>query len=285
MDHHSSTLIGCLYQCIPWGFMLPLYKALYLITSPLAFAPTARALGVADHKAQLAALPLSLAVGLVVPTILNALPEPWSSPFAQQAWLAFWQFFPLWVAACQETAAFIARFFVGGDGSPATLLPSLRRAYMFPLAVGAAVHWGVILLSINPAFFAPLLALVPGGVVLPAMPSLAAIFVPKLKPAPDGDLLVHGCLTLLQADMYCAGAAALLWACALRRPGLFAPSDPRKRVGGSAGRVRAMAGLFGSALIRTLLLGPFGAALELLWERDEAVLKENADAAVAKKGQ
>jgi hypothetical protein len=70
--------------------------------------------------------------------------------------------------------------------------------------------------------------------------------------------LTQGCLILLQYDMYFASGASVMWAVAMLHR-----IDPESSCWGTVAK----------ALLLSLLVGPGGAALVLIWERDEKIFQ------------
>lgn len=132
-------------------------------------------------------------------------------------------------------------------------LKKLRIVYTFSLSITALVHVTTII-------FATAAYLRPAYLVPPSRPevSLQSVFLPmSLFSNSKVDQFYEGCLILLQYDMYFACFSALFWAkLILHRSHLKS----------------ARCVLVSKALFLSALVGSGGAALALIWERDEKVL-------------
>ncbi|KAK3358498.1 hypothetical protein B0T24DRAFT_685574 [Lasiosphaeria ovina] len=230
-----SAVWGTIYQTIPFGVVLPLYFALYLWRSPLAFLSASTTAASQAEKlsmdpVKVRAVTGALTLGYVVPTLLAALPAPSVvSLDTQQLFLAMWQFFPAQVAAWQLVLeAVVSRLALVNDSAGATPVARLRysrRVFPYILGITAALH-----LAIVSAVAVPWLR--SGAIPV----DLQAAFVPMSVSAPRPiAALAEGSLNLLQYDLYCASGAALLLVSYL-----------------------------------SLVVGPGGAVLWALWDRDEA---------------
>ncbi|KAJ0161379.1 hypothetical protein CTA2_6324, partial [Colletotrichum tanaceti] len=237
-----------------------------LYTSPIPaalgsdpFAATAAA-AISVGPAQARALPGSLAIGAVLPTLLAALPSPAViAPRSQEMALAAWQAFPLWSGIAQ---AILSR--LGGSSGASGAVPrtgkhataaaasglgDLRRIYALMVPAAGLVFYGVLAY----VFWAS------GWAADPAHETLRAVFVP---PSPFSTAKMasveRGLLAMLQWDMYCATLATWTWIAYL--------SYQAK----GAGRVVMD---LGRLLAWTAVVGPGGAALAVVWGRDLEILQ------------
>ncbi|TQN67220.1 Epoxide hydrolase aurD [Colletotrichum shisoi] len=249
-----TALWGLAWQLFTFGAMLPVYFLVYIYTSPIsakALGPDAFAAAISVDPAQARALPGSLAIGFVLPTLLVALPSPSViAPHTQQIAVAVWQGFPLWSGIAQ---AILSRL-VGAGASGAVPKPGkhtaasgladLRRIYALTLPATGLIFYGVL----GYVFWASEWA------TDPARETLRAVFVP---PSPFSQAKMasveRGTLALLQWDMYCAALATWSWIAYL--------SYQTKGVG------RAVMDL-GRLLVWSAVVGPGGAALAVVWGRD-----------------
>ncbi|KAK0704062.1 hypothetical protein B0T26DRAFT_681671 [Lasiosphaeria miniovina] len=210
-----SAVWGTIYQTIPFGVVLPLYFALYLWRSPLAFLSASTT--VASQAEKLSMDPVK------VRAVTGAL-------------TLGYVFFPAQVAAWQLVlGAVVSRLALVNDSAGATPVARLRysrRVFPYILGIAAALH-----LAIVSAVAVPWLR----SGVIPV--DLQAAFVPMPVSAPRPiAALAEGSLNLLQYDLYCASGAALLLVSYL-----------------------------------TLVVGPGGAVLWALWDRDEVAYAAAAD--------
>jgi hypothetical protein len=260
MTNVSTTIWGVSYQSVPWGIVMPIYFSIYLWTSPISQAASyksyrASANSLSIDAKELVVLPIALTLGFIAPTIMAAIPSPILTTLAQQqALLVFWQGFPIWIAICQYSMttiqAAIRPSSSGAKSSHAVMVKLLRRVYIFSLSLTTLVHIVTIIFAILPSSR-------PAYFVLGSRPpvDLKTVFLP-MSPlsATKVELLTQGCLILLQYDMYFACGAAVLWAAVISHRG-----HPESSSLGSLMK----------ALLLSLLVGPGGAALALIWERDE----------------
>ncbi|EEY23390.1 conserved hypothetical protein [Verticillium alfalfae VaMs.102] len=196
----------------------------------------------------------------VLPSVLPALPSPSViSRDSQQIFLALWQVFPIWVSLSHWFLAAAARTFGFAAGpthvSPTASLQSLRQAYRTTLKYTSLVHFGVLAL----ATFPQLRPVVYGG-LLQERVSLWDMFVPPSALSPKQiKTMAEGSLTLLQYDLYCACAAMAILVSYLAY------------IVGGLNRA-AVLSTIGGLLRRSVVVGPGGAVLWALWDRDEEVL-------------
>lgn len=240
---------------------MPLYFALYLWTSPISQPapsnpPKVAARDLSIHPLQLAVLPVALSLGFILPTVFAAIPPGIITTVAQQqTLLVFWQGFPIWIAVFQLCLTTILSPLWPSPSnaqSYTTVVIKLRTVYKFSLSLTALVHVVTIVFAAVPAFR-------PAYFVPASRPevTLGSVFLP-ISPFSTAKVeqIHEGCLLLLQYDMYFACLAALLWA----RLMLY--------------RVRLESNTWLSVtktLFLGALVGPGGAALASIWERDEKV--------------
>ena len=249
-------------QNIGFAAFVPAFLALHLFTSPTATAPSAE--NVRIDPAQLNALPISMILGLFVPTIAMSLPAPSVISITQKQTLAaFWQGFPLWIYIVQSTLVFLISSIAPTNSrrssaeKNATCVQTLRGVYMFGIACSALGHigtWSISLLAmLCPGVFASGIAelLHPSNVFMNASP------FSRVKAADVAD----GSKWFLQWDLLIGSSTVLLWAVALgvqaksTRPGLSSYVSQFVFLG-----------------LVSLAIGPSGAAVVAFWARDELVL-------------
>lgn len=263
------------------GITTPVWVALWLWTSPIASlqaappSPTLSA-ALAIDEADLSVLPHSLIWGYILPTVMAGLPAPAIISYDQKVtFLLIWQIFPVLTSVTHFLLSTAARRLRPRGEAPATataddetredpaaafqchisLAHRLRWVYTFVLMVTAAVHsltfLFVLVPSLRPQSLAP---------VDPASIGTASVFMPELtllsKVVGPVSSIAQGVLPLLQYDAYFGAAAMLYWASRQFR----ASTD----------------GAPGLSSVMSLLAGPAGAALILVWRRDEQLLLNNA---------
>ncbi|TLS30248.1 hypothetical protein PpBr36_03800 [Pyricularia pennisetigena] len=262
----SYTVIwGVLYQLVPFGVTISIWVAVWMWTSPIAKLSAAtpqpvlrKALGIGN--ADLSVVIHSIVWGFVIPTVLLGLPS--SSPQITQRYIIIWQFFPIYVSFARFVFSNALQFLGVDNSVPApppadpkkpgpSLTKRLRAVYFPALVMTAAVHT----LTLMWVFFPDM---------RPAMLEGASIdFVDVFKPTSRPGYVVpistaaDGVLNLLHYDMYFGGAAVLYWAAQMYWASTNAPS---------------------MASVLTVLVGPGGAALALVWRRDEQLLVDLPEA-------
>jgi hypothetical protein len=201
-------------------------------------------------------LPISLLLGFIIPTVLAGVPPPILTTIPQQqALLIFWQGFPIWIAIWQHILTItssIVKTTTDNARSTSVMLTRLRRIYSFAISLTSLVHITTILFATAPSLRPPFFT-------SPLSPQvmLKSVFLP-ISPLSTTkvETLPQGCLILLQYDLFFACGAALLWATVVLYRSKHQPM-----------RWEAMI----KALFLSLLFGPGGAALALIWQRDETI--------------
>ncbi|KAL4990771.1 hypothetical protein BDW68DRAFT_153823 [Aspergillus falconensis] len=245
-----------------FAFSAPLYFAIQLSTSATAVKPTAENIRV--PRAVLKAIPLVFVIGYMVPSGLLLLPvSEQVTTDLKQILIALWQPWPAYISILLTLVHILFSPFTSNDntveGGRATLR-SFRWVYAFAFANTALTHiisWVIPLSTIaapwlfNEEYLRPLHPLV-------------VYDVPKPWEAP---VLVEsvgaGTHAFLRWDYIIGSTGVLIWALSLYRAA-------HRVVYGQAGCV----GLLAKVAVLTVLTGPVGAAVELMWERDELVFNE-----------
>ncbi|EPE28714.1 hypothetical protein GLAREA_09835 [Glarea lozoyensis ATCC 20868] len=239
-----STAWSLLYQCVPWGIIMPIYCATHLWTTK---SNSKSALFVNPSK--ISTLPIAVTIGLIIPTILMAIPS--TTPARHNAFNALWQLFPLWIAISQF---FLSSFAPTIPQTVENSIKSLRRLYRFSLTISSVVHLSILAISIAPGLFTQFLPLGPLEAISPTK-----VFAPMTPFNITKASLREGCLHLLQYDVFFACGSTLIWS--LVQWNHVTP-------GKNLGRVLKFLGW-------CLLSGPGGAALVAVWGRDEEVFGES----------
>ena len=245
---------------VPWWLFL------HILTSPVAkpFPGSHSSSVLFISKLDLVILPLAVILGYIVPSVLMALPAPSVvSPIEHQQYIALWQPFPVWCIAFHMSIIYVCNL-VGGlkentskDSQTAlgTLyLNSSKHVYRFILGLCMITHLPALAIT-----------LLPPSAFSNATPSLqnlskayfASVYVPYFP------TLTHqvfsfaaGVHAFLQWDIYIGATAMLLWGALLHR---------------NAATEKTTLELLGKIGLWTLLAGPIGALVVVLWERDEIV--------------
>jgi hypothetical protein len=248
-------------QIIGFAAITPAFLALHLWTSPTATNPTVENLWVDPN--QLAALPISVVVGLFLPSLAMALPAPSIVTIAQkQALAAFWQAFPLWIYVVQQVVVTLVALISPTDSKSTALekndaaLEGLRLAYMFGVSCSAWGHIGTWSISLIAMLFPQLFALGVAEVLHPKNVFLNALPWSGAKAAN----IAEGMKWLLQWDLLIGSVVMLLWAIAVR-----------VRVETPRSSLLAYVSQLALLLTVSLIIGPSGAAVMAVWTRDELV--------------
>ncbi|KAI0834858.1 hypothetical protein F5Y06DRAFT_278085 [Hypoxylon sp. FL0890] len=288
-------IVGLIFQNMTWTFTVPLYLALHLFTSPVS------KLGGKDRKAvgdaarqslfvylwDLALLPMAVTLGLVVPTVVMSMPSLLQQTAATHySWVAFWQAFPLWTVLIQEILHNTCYYLLGSlspqdaKGKPTTpgnaFMVAVAGVYQFALAISVVGHMPILLISILPdSLRSSLASAFPKYAPLLSQITFARTFVPyPLSAPPTIDPLAYGpgelaplTVNFLQYDLYTGNLALLLWAMYLHAT--------------TAGR--SVGETLRTTIFWTLVGGPSGAVVALLWDRDEVVKEGESETAIEAK--
>lgn len=284
--------LGVVFQNITWTAAVPLFLALHLLTSPVAkiAGKSAKEAGDAARSSlfvylwDLALLPVAVTLGLNVPTIFMSLPGLLNQSAATHYnWIAFWQAFPVWTVAILDILHNACYFLLGSllpmDAAGKSTTPgngflfAVSGVYQFGLTLCTITHVPIMLVSALPgpvrsalvsAFpkFAPFFSQVTFARTFVPHPLFAPRTVDPAAYAP-GDLAAM-VINFLQYDLFTGNTALLLWALYLHFTTARRPAAKTLEI----------------AAFWSLLAGPIGATLALLWDRDELV-KEGETPAVA----
>jgi hypothetical protein len=265
-DLCSVGTFGFILQNITFVVTVPWWLFLHILTSPVASAfPGSHSSGVLFiSKLDLAILPLAVTLGFIVPSVLMALPAPSVvSLIEHQQYIALWQPFPVWCIVFHMSIRYVCNMVVGSkentSSGPQTALGtsylnSSKHVYRFIIGICLITHLPALAIT-----------LLPPSAFSDATPSLqnlskadfASVYLPYFP------TLTHqvpsfagGVHAFLQWDMYIGATAMLLWEVLLHR---------------NAATEKTTLDLLGKIGFWTLLVGPLGALVVVLWERDEIV--------------
>lgn len=253
-DASRSIIWGFLIQSVGFGVIMPIYTSLHLLlTSNRAGLD---AVHLRDHVRLHTIVP-AFFFGYFFLSILAAF--PFEDAAVRQWCNAVWQGFPLHVVLWQIVfAAAAKRISIGMDsgvGRKELEKRALGYAYQFVLVVGTITQWTTYAITMaavfNPSLFPGQLAqaLTPDKVFVPGSPH-------SYEPLSSAAVVIHD---FLLYDQYIGCAALLVWSTTLAA---------------RAGRISVDAALAVRVLRNCLLVGPAGAAVLLMWQRDDAVLSE-----------
>ena len=269
-------------QSVGFTIAAPVYYLLHLLTSPTTLSPSVASPSAPSTNLLVAPRSVSLIlpsvfIGYALPGLLMALPSPTYSSFhTHQLYIAVWQIFPLLITLTHlllstlSTVVVPAKpFYSSAFARNQALLRSLRVVYATALSISTIAHISSLSISFGslfvPAMFRPdiLPSLHPLQVFVPASP----ISPPPAKSLGDG---FH---TFLKFDELIGFTASLIWAIALARN---ARGPAFLGVTGWSSLLARVVGL-------TLVTGPAGAVITLIWGRDEEVLGGEAEVEVYQK--
>ncbi|KAJ5841147.1 hypothetical protein N7534_010977 [Penicillium rubens] len=250
------TIFGLAAQVLTFAFGIPLTCALQLGCSITARRPHADNIRI--PRAVLAVLPLVFVVGYMVPTVAMALPAPSVIPVdLKQIAIAIWHPWPAYVSILTTVAYFTLSPFFSNNHRAS--MSSLRWVYAFAFANASLSQIVTLVVSL-------------ATVVVPVL--FEDRFLDSLHPAnvfsvplPWSGLTVDnvgdGVHVFLRWDYMIGSAGVLIWAISLY-------TVAHKQL---LNNVSWLSLLVKTALL-TVLVGPAGTAVELIWERDELVFTE-----------
>lgn len=259
-NFRSPAIFGLMAQLMTFAFATPLICGLQLGCSVTARRPSADNLRV--PRVVLAVLPLVFLIGYMVPTQAMVLPAPsMISIDMKQIAIAIWQPWPAYVSILTTVAYYVLSPFFPNNHRAS--MSGLRWVYASAFANATLTHlvsWIISLASVAvPGLFDEryLGDLHPSKVFAIPLPWSGV----KVETVAEG---VH---YFLRWDYLIGSAGVLLWALTLygvaHKQTLSTISWP---------------GLLVKVGLLTVLTGPTGAAVELMWERDELVFKETSGA-------
>lgn len=232
-----------------WG---PLYCGLHLATSITATKPTVQNIRI--PRIIRLAIPIAYVIGYVIPSILMVLPAPdVISTDQKQIFIAVWQAWAISVGIMTTLAFYLLGPWIRDD-----LSTDHRGVYAFAFVYAAIPHlvsWTISLASVvAPALFHDryVQALHPSKVFLLPSPWNSADF-----PVGDVSVAAHH---FLRWDCLIGSACMLVWAVTLYVRACKIGGEP---INWSAFGVKV-------ALL-TILAGPIGSAVALMWERDNLI--------------
>jgi len=239
----------------------PAYLLLHLFTAGTISSSRPRDLEIPE--AALRALPYSIGLGFLAPTILMSLPSPDYLTHQQKIYATLvWQAFPLWTQIIQSTLQNTVFVLTPSTSSPKRQLQLLRKVYKFALYFAVQVHVATRFFSAATVLFPGLFSqlaneqLAPQHVFLPPNPFNTATKVINVG---------QGSLWFLQWDYLISGVAYWIWGLTIKYSG--------EKVGKSYGTNDILSDLF----FRPNVIGHMACALTSVWERDEVVFGEAED--------
>lgn len=207
---------------------------------------------------KLVSVPGAMVLGFVVITTLPALPASMITSDTRQAFLALWQIFPLCVSVSHNVLTFVMRALglvpKSTSQGATTSHESVRRVYRQILFLTAVAHLGTIALVASQQFRQSLF-----GDPVESI-NFESVFRPMSAFSPyQIKALAEGIQPLLQYDMYCGVAGVFAWIVTL------------SYVAAGSSAVAAVRTAM-NLVLRSLVVGPGGAALWAFWDRDDEML-------------
>lgn len=246
-----------------FAFAAPLYAGLHLIFSSTASRPNAES--IRAPRAVLNVIPYVFIIGYLVPSLLLIAPlSETITADVKQIIIAAWQPWPLYISILTTVAHILFSPFVSNDktidGGRATL-GSLRKVYAVAFANTAINHlipWTISLFTIlEPRFFNKEFA----DALHPL--NVFQLPLPWAQPTLQITELGAGVHVFLRWDYVIGSTGVLLWALSLHR-------NAHRAILGKAGGLRLLI----KVALLSVVASPVGAAVELMWERDELVVHE-----------
>lgn len=252
-------------QNVGYGLIVPLWLYFHLAFSPTINTWTAAPL-TSSNPLPLLTLPFSTILAFFVPNILMTLPPGHalsSNNSTKQFYTALSQFWPILLGVSQIILPIAISAATPGINAltehdkKVKSLKYLRRCYAFTLIAATCSH--LIAVGI------PLVAYFSPGLFNPGYLSqlqLSNMFVPRspLPPVQGIVSVADGVLNFVQWDLLIGSLAVLVWAVTLRV----------KAQGRGLGAFEWLEGLVKVAAL-VCVSGPVGAAVTVVWERDELV--------------
>ncbi|CAG8897575.1 unnamed protein product [Penicillium egyptiacum] len=250
------TIFGLIAQVLTFAFGIPLACGLQLGSSITARRPHADNIRI--PRAVLAVLPLVFVVGYMVPTVAMTLPAPSVIPVElKQIAIAIWHPWPAYVSILTTVASFILSPFFSNNHRAS--MSSLRWVYAFAFANASLSHIVSLVVSLATVVVPVLFE----DRFLDSLSPANVFSVPLPWSALTVDNVGDGVHVFLRWDYMIGSAGILIWAISLytvaHRQLLNTVSWPSLLV---------------KIALLTVLVGPAGTAVELIWERDELVFTE-----------
>ncbi|CAG9975072.1 unnamed protein product [Clonostachys byssicola] len=251
-----TGLWGMMFQALTVTIFSPIYYISQLYLSPAQTTQTYAAVDIED----LEALPRTIALTYLLPTLGLILPLfGLISPKAAYYAISVWQLFPLLKSAVHP---FMRSRKILKEGEKNIVVDqrgdsykrALNRVYRFAFLLAAStyfLHFSSVLLKSQSSLSATLKGFfIPGSL---SHPPTFALFNPPVSASASQDIVI----TFLKWDLYCAGAALLIWS-----------STHASRVLGGSEMPKTIA----KSLPLMALGGPVATAVALLRQRDMKLL-------------
>lgn len=256
----SRTIFwGLAVQAVGFGVIMPIYCTLHLLLT--ANRPVLDAVLLRDHVQLRTVIP---AFGLGYYLLSALMSYPFDDAGLRQILNAAWQGFPLHVVVLQLMFAFVTkRLSIGADANtPHAQLDrrALGSAYRFALIAGTLTQWLTYYVTFTSAIYSHLF---PGDLAQSFTPD--KVFLPgalhSSAPMKSAGAAIHDFLIY---DQLAGSVAALLWATTLA---------------GRSAKVSMSVATVVGVLRNCVLVGPGGAVVMMMMQRDDSVLSATYDSA------
>lgn len=266
---NSDSILGILVFNWAHPVIMPIYLSLHLLTSPTASLPTRS--NVFIDSTDLLTLPLSFIIAYTLPITLLSVPPSVFGMVFKQTIMAWYQQWNLYIGLTHFMLAFTLRPLLSnfqsdsaGSLSPRSIHKEastkssrlLHTAYIFVFIMGSIPYLTTMTISctasIWPSLFAPSVA---------SSLTLANILIPPNPFSGRQSVdLIQGAVWIIRWENVLASLIMGVWALALHR---------RARCSqGSKMEWKEIIGMVGRLVGYTLVGGPSGVAVGLMWERD-----------------
>ncbi|KAL8715780.1 MAG: hypothetical protein Q9220_000447 [cf. Caloplaca sp. 1 TL-2023] len=249
------TIWGLSLQNAAMAVLIPLYFALHLSTSPTV--SSRKQCDLLPDSFRLSYLPFSITIGLILPSVLVALPAPTVLTYeSKQVCMAIWQMFPLWVGLLQGMMPLISSYISGApgpeNGSERTI-DHMRTIYAMLMTVAMVSRISTCTIAFSAILFPSLFAPRVAHLLTPM-----AVFVPRAAtPSVKVPSIAAGAFQFLQYDEMVGESATVVWSAALCVSGTGRKSF--------SGWMKSIA----IGILIASLAGPQGFAIAAVWARDE----------------
>ena len=289
-DNSCSIILGLAIQHLSLAVTLPAYLLYLTRFGPLAriTGPQALTIPLRITSRHLLILPISVALGYFVPSVVMMLPHPLITAHARQLYIVVWQFFPVYTVGIQAGLNAFAQWaevashgrekedkLKSEEAKTVRYLYDARTVYLIAFTVAAVSNLNVVAICTFPEW---LTAQFPFGLFTNV--SFKSVFIPH---APTLGYrvwdMIDGIHSFLHFDAYISFLAAIFYVHNMARnaekAGSEAPVTEKTKAENQGRRLR-----FGfNMLAYTLVSGPIGAVVMGMWERDQRVVDQLVDEA------
>ncbi|TWU71182.1 hypothetical protein ED733_001149 [Metarhizium rileyi] len=258
------AVAGLVAQVLTFALATPLYCFLHLVCAGTSASPTANKMRIPHGVVQ--ALPHVFTVAMFVPSLLLVAPlSETMTPDLKQICIAIWQPWPAYVAVLLVLVNVVTGSSVGhGDGpsSNAKRTSSLRYVYAFAFANTAVSH---LVSLVIPAATVIVPSIFQTQYLEPLHPlSVFATPFPWASAAFKVSTVGQGAQIFLRWDYVIGSTGVLVWALSLYR-------SAHRAVNVQV----SLSDLLFRVVALSVLCSPVGAAVELMWEREELFLHDS----------